>query len=367
MRNNLYLFDKIVRDSVLSPLVSSDYHPSFSAENIRNIWTDCFYRSKYGSGSGWGYFRVDTGNQWVDFNEGGGELSAQIPAGNYDASSLCDAIKAAMELVGTLTYTVTYSDTSNKFTVASTATFSLLWASGSHLASSIGLDIGFDVGSDDTGASSYTGDFPRMHNYAGVIIESGDGSAVETSGCAVFGLNLTSAYQYFYLEKWTGSAWSKISDFSYSFTKKCGFVSYPATGATKYRIVMRDWTNTSGFSQVGVAVLGQVLELGRGFEFGSYEDLNDTSKKQYSKKGYLNIILGFEERLRYLVYELLEEDVNKLDTLWKAVLMRYPFVYVRDSSDVLSTIEYVIMASKVKKLPLDDYFQRVTLALERMR
>ena len=57
------------------------------------------------------------------------------------------------------TYTVTYSNTTGKFTIASDATpFSLLWNTGTNTATSCGTTIGFAVAADDTSAQTYTSD-----------------------------------------------------------------------------------------------------------------------------------------------------------------------------------------------------------------
>lgn len=103
---------------------------------------------------------ITSADQYLDFNDGGGEENAQVPAKFYkDPYDLAQAIADAMNALTTDTITVTYSDSTNKFTFASSGgTFSLLWNTGANTANTIGDKIGFSVAADDTGASSYVAD-----------------------------------------------------------------------------------------------------------------------------------------------------------------------------------------------------------------
>jgi len=367
MGKQRFLFDKITKEGTLFPIVSTDYHPSYPVSKIQNIWSDYWYRTKYGANSGWGSFNINTNNKWIDFNEGGGELSAQIVVNDYDASTLCTAIKTAMETVGALTYTVTYSDTSNKFTITGSGAFTLLWQSGSHSATSVGSTIGYYVGADDTGGSSYPGDYPRIHSQAGVVIESGDSSAISTTGCALFGLNLLSAYQTLKLQRWTGSAWEDKADFDYDFANKRAICFYAETSSTKYRIYIRDRENPAGFSQIGAIRLGDYKELSQGYEYGALHELDDVSPRQYSKKGYVNITVGYEMDIEAVEYTCQSSDEEKIKTVWKNTLNRYPLVFVRDASQAKETMKYILFRDKFRRVQEDGYTKVISLCWEECR
>jgi len=103
-------------------------------------------------------FVIDATNNYVDFDEGAGELSAVIASGSYTATTLCAAIKAALEVAGALTFTVTFSATTKKFTIAASGTFGLHWNTGVHKAVDISVLAGFSDAADDTGAATYTAD-----------------------------------------------------------------------------------------------------------------------------------------------------------------------------------------------------------------
>ena len=100
-------------------------------------------------------FEITSSNKYISFDEGSGEIVAEIQTGSYTASELGTAIKTALEDVGGLTYTVTFNRTSRSFTIQAGSNFSLLVSSGTSGLSAFGI-LGF-TGADRTGASTYTG------------------------------------------------------------------------------------------------------------------------------------------------------------------------------------------------------------------
>lgn len=97
---------------------------------------------------------------YVDWTDDAGTFAASIDAKMYrDPIQLAEAIQNAMNAQTTETITVTYSNTTGKYTFAATgAVFSLLWNTGTNAANTVGDKIGFSVAADDTGATSYEGD-----------------------------------------------------------------------------------------------------------------------------------------------------------------------------------------------------------------
>ncbi len=102
-------------------------------------------------------FQVDSSNSSMDFDEGFGEIQAQVSIDNYAPTDLALALKTALDVSGDLTYTVTFNRVQRTYTIESTATFDLLIATGSQVGVSIWDLIGFTGGADLTGLSSYTG------------------------------------------------------------------------------------------------------------------------------------------------------------------------------------------------------------------
>jgi len=103
-------------------------------------------------------------NDYIDFTEdGGGEVSAHLTAGTYTLAGLLAEIKTRMEAVGSGTYTVSFSTTTKKFTIAKdSGVFVILWNSGTNNAKAADTLLGFAA---DT-ASSISATSPTAITYA---------------------------------------------------------------------------------------------------------------------------------------------------------------------------------------------------------
>lgn len=103
---------------------------------------------------------IDANDTYIDWTDDQGTAAASITAKTYeDPHQLADALAAAMNAQTTETITVTYSNTTGKYTIAATgAVFSILWNTGTNTANTIGDAIGFSVAANDTGALTYTSD-----------------------------------------------------------------------------------------------------------------------------------------------------------------------------------------------------------------
>lgn len=104
-------------------------------------------------------------NQYINFNEGSGELSAAVPIGDYSLTEFASAIATAMTLAGTQAYTCTLNRTTRKLTIASVATFSLLANTGSQVGSSPWELMGFDTSTNKTGSNSYVSENGAGYEY----------------------------------------------------------------------------------------------------------------------------------------------------------------------------------------------------------
>ena len=91
------------------------------------------------------YYTINNTNNNIYFQDGvSGILTATITEGNYTANSLASAIGTALTASSSvpLTYTVTVSSVTNKFTIAATGSFSLFPAT--QTANAIWRTIGFN-------------------------------------------------------------------------------------------------------------------------------------------------------------------------------------------------------------------------------
>jgi hypothetical protein len=99
---------------------------------------------------------VSSDNFYLDFDEGSGELSAEVESGNYTMAELASQVEAALNSAGTQAYSVTFNRQARSFTIAAPGNFDLLITTGTHVGVDVFSLIGF-TGADLTGADSYTG------------------------------------------------------------------------------------------------------------------------------------------------------------------------------------------------------------------
>lgn len=101
---------------------------------------------------------VTSNNFYLDFNEGGPELTAEIPSGDYTLEELANIVEAQMNATtaNARVYTVTVDRTTRKISITGSGTFSLLVSTGTHVGNDIYSLIGF-TGSNRTGSLTYIG------------------------------------------------------------------------------------------------------------------------------------------------------------------------------------------------------------------
>ncbi len=108
---------------------------------------------------------ITASNKYIDFNIGSSDLAATIATGDFvigtastETGSLCKAIKDALLAAdATGTYTVTYSRTTQKFSIIrSTGTFNIKWITGTNTANGAKTILGYTA--DDTGLLTYVSD-----------------------------------------------------------------------------------------------------------------------------------------------------------------------------------------------------------------
>jgi hypothetical protein len=102
----------------------------------------------------WGH-TITSQNKALDFNEGAGELRANLKAGAYSATEFAAEIQRAMREVGSQNYVVSFNRTTRKITISAPITFSLLAGSGSRIGIGVWSLAGFTA-TDKTGTTIYT-------------------------------------------------------------------------------------------------------------------------------------------------------------------------------------------------------------------
>jgi len=110
----------------------------------------------------WNPIQIASADTYLDFTSDNGTFAATVTAQWYkNPHDLADAIASAMEGQDSAeTYTCTYSNSTGKFTIATSTSsvLTLLWNTGANTANTIGDKIGFSLAADDSGTTTYTSD-----------------------------------------------------------------------------------------------------------------------------------------------------------------------------------------------------------------
>lgn len=104
----------------------------------------------------YGYI-IDDSNFYLNFDEGSGELTAELNNGEYTFEDFATEVERALNDTGTFTYTVVTDRTSRTLTISAGSPFDLLVSTGTQAGISAFDLMGF-TGADRTGASIYTSD-----------------------------------------------------------------------------------------------------------------------------------------------------------------------------------------------------------------
>jgi hypothetical protein len=99
---------------------------------------------------------IDSNNRYLNFDEGAGELTAQLRIRDYSLTDFCNEVARAMTEIGTQTYACVASRITRQITISASDNFDLLITSGSFSGQSVLELVGF-TGADLIGLNSYQG------------------------------------------------------------------------------------------------------------------------------------------------------------------------------------------------------------------
>jgi len=109
-------------------------------------------------------YTVDETNFYVDFDEGGGELSAELDINDYSMTDFAIELARAMTEAGGQTYSAAVDRSTRKITISATSNFDLLISTGSHVGTAAWSLIGMS-GADKTSTNSYESDSSTGSEY----------------------------------------------------------------------------------------------------------------------------------------------------------------------------------------------------------
>jgi hypothetical protein len=79
---------------------------------------------------------VNEANLYINFDDGSGEVTAQLRAGSYSLTDYVTEVARAMNEVGGQEYTVTVDRSTRLITISASANFSILFLSGTNSSQS---------------------------------------------------------------------------------------------------------------------------------------------------------------------------------------------------------------------------------------
>ncbi len=239
-----------------------------------------------------GWNIVEGFNDRINFTEGTtGDANAILAVGNYATGALLAThIQTQMDAAATdNTYTVTYSVSTNKFTIAratGTDTFGLEWDTGPNKTRSIAACIGFSDAADDTGSTSYEADTVSYKSRERVVIDLGSALEVKMAYLTEFnfaGATVTVAGNA--TDAWTAPSFSEALTEASDESNK---VTYFSSGQTyRYWMIEIDdvSTNTAGYSELGVVTLASYLQASRDILPGFVVEHEEMSGLTFADQG----------------------------------------------------------------------------------
>ena len=107
---------------------------------------------------------ITSDNNKIDFEEGFGELVAEINVGTYSLTDFVIAVQDALNSAGSNIYFVTLNRTTRQITITANNPFDLLITTGDHTGTSSFPLMGF-TGPDLTGQTVYVSNGPSGSEY----------------------------------------------------------------------------------------------------------------------------------------------------------------------------------------------------------
>lgn len=99
---------------------------------------------------------VTSGNRYINFDEGSGELTATLSVGPYTPEQIAIEVQTQLNSAGDNSYTVSFDRDSRFITISADANFDLNWSSGGSSPSLANSVLGF-AATDLSSADTYTG------------------------------------------------------------------------------------------------------------------------------------------------------------------------------------------------------------------
>lgn len=325
-------------------------HPNFPSENTQHRDKHREWRSKYGSGSGWGYFYIGTSNNKLYFKDTTATArTATIATGAYNADSLATEIATKMTSAsppdtfvaeylesGTYANRFQITDQTGVFELTCTSTTNAIWDT-----------IGFATAADATGSSVYiSNDGIRIHTVEYIRQDLGAGANIY--GFFVIGHNLQStATAHVRASSTTFGTW----DIDVALDDITTQVAYKRwTSAQNYRYweyFYIDKKNPDTFVKNGTLFLcTQPFTPVRGFsESPSYQNIDPSLLKMSEDGGVTSSQFSHYKAKNYSFITSTSSELANFNSMFDDVGTSKPLVIIEDTNNLPDSIYYARLTS----------------------
>lgn len=268
-----------------SVITGSSQETSFPLAWLRDPMPSKRWRTKLGWNIVAGF------NDKIDFNRAGVKV-ATIAAGTYATGALLAvAIVTALEAADAPpVWACSYDSTTKKFTISSDLAFTLLFGTGTNIATGAGKDLGYAVADTGSATSQLAGSV-SYHSREYVLFDLGSAQAV-TLGIA-HAHNMASGgtvtlYGKSSSNAWTSPGTTQVLVGDDLINKRILF--FGSQSFRYWALVIDDVQNTAGYSDLGVPFVGTYWQPGRGFDYGEGQQAAALSSIHTAIQGALFVV-----------------------------------------------------------------------------
>jgi len=299
-----------------------------------------------------GYFNVESGSNVIVFRESVGvDLSASIIVGEYESDTLFfAAIKAALEVTGDSTYTVTRDATTGKIKISSNLSggggiFQLITTSASFTAADL---LGFDTASNLTGSSNYQADVIRIHTEEFLLWDLGYASnptgfiaVADRNKSLKLSPNATIKLQGNWTNNWNSPAVDLTLTYQDNVIAEINAdgLSDISGGYRYWRFLIEDKENSSLYVEFGAVMLGIHSDITRGCPaFPLTSNIQERSIVAYSEGGQTIVARKAPTQAFKLNWEKLDKaSLEELEGVFNKYGKHSSFFIAMDPNSVFST------------------------------
>jgi hypothetical protein len=281
-------------------------------------------------------------SQYVDDVAVSQRYTAALTVGDYDATTLAAEMKTRMDAAGG-TYTITYSDTTNKFTIAGSQTFILYWLNITNAAWGL---IGFSLSQtrDSAISTTITSTYMRIHSLEEVRYDLGAESNIYFAAVKNHNLQSTSTPQIVF---WSDAFITEAEIESMTWNE--AFMVVPLNQFYRYvGFRAADVDNPDTYIEIGRLWIGEWFKPRIGFSMERERVPNDPSVIAESENGQASSIQRTKfDTWNYTFEGVDPTDKDTFDAIFAEVGTSKPIMICEDpdAADLTVNTKYVTITS----------------------